>query len=150
MPELFIIADGTGVPAGCCDGEVVPPAGVVRPAGEWNESRVIARGNQIEHWLNGQRVVDIEIASPRWNQLLAASKFNSMTGFGVQTEGFIALQDHGDVVQFRNVQLSHAGGGDVSAPSPWMRTPRPVPRTLSTRRSNAVGARSWSAGSSSG
>jgi hypothetical protein len=84
---------------------VGPPRGVFRPAGEWNEARVIARGNQLEHWLNGQRVVDIEITSPRWNQLIAASKFAGMPGFGVQPEGFIALQDHGDVVSYRNVRI---------------------------------------------
>jgi hypothetical protein len=81
------------------------PPGVVHPAGEWNETRIIARGNRLEHWLNGQMVVDVEVAGPRWNQLVAASKFAGMPEFGVQPEGFIALQDHGDLVSYRNVRI---------------------------------------------
>jgi hypothetical protein len=82
-----------------------PPPGVVRAVGEWNEARVIARGNRIEHWLNGHKIVDVELGSEEWNRLIAASKFDEMEGFGMQPEGHIALQDHGDPVWYRNIRI---------------------------------------------
>jgi cytochrome c551/c552 len=77
----------------------------VRPAGEWNQVRIKVHNNHIEHWLNGQRVVSIERDSERWQQLLADSKFSAMPDFGGAQEGYIVLQDHGDVVRYRNIRI---------------------------------------------
>jgi hypothetical protein len=79
--------------------------GVVRPAGQWNHARVIARANRLEHWLNGQRVVAIDVGSDEWNRLYQASKFSEMPGFGRQPRGHIVLQDHSDPVWFRNIKI---------------------------------------------
>lgn len=81
------------------------PAGVVRPAGEWNQARIVARGGHLEHWLNDQKVVDIDVGSDRWNQLYEASKFREMARFGREPQGHIVLQDHGDRVWYRNIQV---------------------------------------------
>ena len=77
----------------------------VRPPGEWNEVRIRVRGNHIEHWLNGVKVVAIERGSERWEQLLAASKFADMPRFGKAQSGHIVLQDHGDPVWYRNIRV---------------------------------------------
>ncbi|HEX6926777.1 MAG TPA: DUF1080 domain-containing protein [Longimicrobiaceae bacterium] len=88
---------------------IAPTPGVVRPAGQWNEARIVANGNHVEHWLNGQKVVEYEIGSERWDSLYQASKFTEYPGFGVQQRGYIVLQDHGDPVWFRNLKIRPLG-----------------------------------------
>lgn len=78
---------------------------VARPAGEWNHARIVLKGNHLEHWLNGIKVVDCELWNDEFTKLYEASKFVKMPGFGRETEGYIALQDHGDDVWFRNIKV---------------------------------------------
>jgi hypothetical protein len=51
------------------------------------------------------QTVDIQIGSERWNELVAGSKFVDWEDFGTLTSGHFALQDHGDVVRFRNLKV---------------------------------------------
>lgn len=81
------------------------PRGVVKPANEWNAARLIVRGNHVEHWLNGTRVVEYELGSADWEERRRASKFADVAQYGRAARGHIALQDHGDPVAFRNVRI---------------------------------------------
>ena len=81
------------------------PAGIVKPAGEWNAVRLLVNGNHVEHWLNGVRVVQYDLGSTDWEQRVAASKFRTVTGYGRSPVGHIALQNHGDTVAFRNIRV---------------------------------------------
>jgi hypothetical protein len=81
------------------------PRGVVRPAGQWNSARVLVNGNHVEHWLNGQKLIEYELGSAEWKERVAKSKFNTMPLYGKAVEGYIGLQDHGDKVEFRNVRI---------------------------------------------
>ncbi|MGQ0715530.1 MAG: 3-keto-disaccharide hydrolase [Gemmatimonadaceae bacterium] len=81
------------------------PAGIVRPAGEWNEARVVANGAQVQHWLNGSKVVEYELWSPEWEQRVRASKFAAWPKYGRAERGHIGIQDHGDTVAFRNIKI---------------------------------------------
>lgn len=81
------------------------PEGVVRPAGEWNTVRIVARGAHIEHWLNGVKIVEYELWSPAWEALVASSKFDTLPGYGRQRRGHLALQDHGAWVAYRNIKI---------------------------------------------
>lgn len=78
---------------------------MTRPVGEWNEARLIARGNHVEHWLNGVKVVEYEIGSADWEARVKASKFAKLANYGRVRRGHIALQDHGDVVSYRNLKI---------------------------------------------
>ena len=77
----------------------------LKPAGEWNQTRLLVRGNHVEHWLNGKQVVVCELWSDDWNARLKKSKFNGWKQFGRTTKGHLALQDHGDPVWYRNIKI---------------------------------------------
>lgn len=75
------------------------------PHGEWNQVRIISNGNSIEHWQNGEMVVSFERFTVEWFEMLRNSKFRGHNEFGAMREGHIGLQDHGDVVKFRNIRI---------------------------------------------
>ena len=78
---------------------------VVKPIGEWNEVRLIVDGNNIEHWLNGKKVLSYVRGSPELKALIKESKFKDVPGFGESAKGHILLQDHNDEIAFRNIRL---------------------------------------------
>jgi 3-keto-disaccharide hydrolase len=77
----------------------------IKPAGEWNQSRVIVQGRSVEHWLNGKRVLQYELGSPALQAAVDKSKFKGIERFGKPQKGHILLQDHGDRVWYRNVKI---------------------------------------------
>jgi hypothetical protein len=77
----------------------------LRPVGEFNESRIVVRGTKIEHWLNGERIVEADTSSDDWKRRVARSKFGDVEGFFTNPKGRIELQDHGAKVWFRNILL---------------------------------------------
>lgn len=81
------------------------PEGVVRPAGEWNQVRLVVEGARVQQWLNGRKVVEYELWTPEWEALVQASKFAQWPEYGRATSGHIGLQDHGDRVSYRNIKL---------------------------------------------
>ena len=80
---------------------------LVKPAGEWNSSKVVVKSGTLEHWLNGKQVVAVKIGSEEWKPLFAASKYAKYANQGFAPgHGRILLQDHGDPVWFRNIRIS--------------------------------------------
>lgn len=77
----------------------------VKPIGEFNETRIIKRGTHIEHWLNGEKILEFEQRSDDLKARIANSKFRDKTGFGEFSRGHILLQDHEDEVWFRNIKI---------------------------------------------
>ena len=77
----------------------------VRPAGEWNTTRIVVDSAHVEHWLNGRKVVEYELWSEDWNARVAASKFRVYPNFGRARRGHIALPHHGDPVWYRNIRI---------------------------------------------
>jgi 3-keto-disaccharide hydrolase len=82
-----------------------PVKDVTRPVGEWNDARMIVRGAHVEHWMNGIKLLEYDIGSPDWDKRVKASKFGSMPGYARAPRGHIVLQDHGDLVSFRNIRI---------------------------------------------
>ena len=81
------------------------PRGIVKSAGEWNASRIVVVNNQVEHWLNGDKVVEYELGSADWAQRVANSKFAQWPAYGRASRGHIGIQDLGDRVAFRNLKI---------------------------------------------
>ena len=92
--------------------DVLPPADdkPLRPAGEWNQSRVLIQGNHVEHWLNGKKVLAYELGSDAVTRAVARSKFKNTPGFGEKIRGHIMLTDHHDECWFRNIKIQELIG----------------------------------------
>ncbi len=80
-------------------------ADVVKPAGEWNTTRLVVNEGKVEHHLNGEKIVEYELWTPEWEEMVANSKFSEFPAYGTMKTGHIALQDHGDQVWFRNMRV---------------------------------------------
>ena len=81
-----------------------------KPAGQWNTfvlkcQKTAAGTYKCEHTMNGTKYVEYEIGSADWNEKVAKSKFAKMPGFAKAAEGHICLQDHGNLVSFRNIKI---------------------------------------------
>ena len=83
------------------------PPGDAKPrtVGEWNSSKIVSNGDKVEHWLNGEKVVAVEIGGEKWKEKIAASKFAKWEKFGKSKRGHIAFQDHGDKVWYRDIKI---------------------------------------------
>jgi hypothetical protein len=87
-------------------GLYAPPAGVTRPLGAWNSARIVVNGNAVQHWLNGQQVVQYELSSHDWLARVKASKFGAYPGYGLARRGFISIQgDHTGSLSIRGMRI---------------------------------------------
>jgi hypothetical protein len=79
----------------------------VHPAGEWNTIVITVKDGKVTHTQNGVKVVEYEMWTPKWDEMIANSKFKSFPGFteGIAREGYIGLQDHGYAIWFRNIMI---------------------------------------------
>lgn len=84
---------------------LAPQGGLLRPQDVFNESRIVVRGASVEHWLNGEKLVEFNRQAPEFRDLVAASKFSKWAGFGLNARGHISLQDHGGPIYFRRIRI---------------------------------------------
>lgn len=87
--------------------DIKPPSGdrLVKPAGEWNTSKIIVRDGRIQHWLNGALVCEADTNAPEWKEMIAKSKFRNKAGFA-PGKGRIMLTEHGDETWYRNIRIT--------------------------------------------
>ena len=82
------------------------PAGVVKPADQWNSTLVVVNGNNVQHWMNGQKLLEYTLGSPDWEAKVKASKFVEYPHYGRAPRGFIGIQgDHDGSLWIRNVRI---------------------------------------------
>ena len=82
------------------------PKDAAKPAGEWNQTRILAKGNHVEHWLNGKKVAQYDVGSPDWDAKYGASKFKTYPNFGRAPRGFLGIQgNHPGELSLRNIRI---------------------------------------------
>jgi hypothetical protein len=82
------------------------PAGVVKPADQWNSTLIVVKGNHVQHWMNGQKLLEYDLLSPDWEAKVKASKFGAWPNYGRAKTGYIAIQgDHPGVLALRNIKI---------------------------------------------
>lgn len=82
------------------------PAGIVKPAGEWNHTRIVVDGNHVEHWLNGTKLLAYDLGSPDWVARVKKSKFAVWPDYGKAAVGYIGVQgDHPGTLWLRNIRI---------------------------------------------
>ena len=79
--------------------------GVVKPVGEWNTAEIIADHGKLTFKLNGEELLSTRYDDENWKLMIAGSKFKTKKDFGTFSKGHFALQDHGNDVWFRNIQI---------------------------------------------
>jgi hypothetical protein len=111
-PEMQVLDDAGHVDgrsrltaAGANYGLHEAPSGIVKPAGQWNQARLIVNDRHVEHWLNGVRLLQYELYSPDWEMRVQGSKFAPHPRYGRNAEGYLGIQDHGDRVAYRNIRI---------------------------------------------
>ncbi len=85
-----------------CTNEAQKP---LKPVGSWNLAEIKSVNGKLSFYLNGTNVVSTTMWDDAWRKMIANSKFNTMPGFGTYKKGHIALQDHGNMVWYRNVMI---------------------------------------------
>lgn len=85
--------------------DMVAPAHPAKPAGKWNSIAIVKLHGHLTFYMNGRKVVEIQMGSPEWNALIQKSKFKNWKDFATYPKGKFALQDHGAAVAFRNIRI---------------------------------------------
>ena len=84
---------------------ITPQNKQLKPVGEYNLSKLLVNGNHVEHWLNGNKILEYEMGSDEMNKLLKESKFKNNPNYGKSMDGLIMFQHHGQKVWFKNIRI---------------------------------------------
>jgi hypothetical protein len=102
--------------AGACYAVFAPAKDATRPVGQWNQTRILAEGEHVEHWMNGEKLLKYEVGSNRWKAHVKTSKFfptaYGQSNWGLAEKGHIGLQDYGGAIEFRNIKIRPLPAGN--------------------------------------
>lgn len=104
-PDAKLGRDGDRTTGSLYDLFPAPANKPVKPAGEWNTARIIVKGDHVEHWLNGTKILEYDRNSDAFRQAIVLSKFKNTAGFATAASSSILLQAHGDLIHFRNIKI---------------------------------------------
>lgn len=77
----------------------------LKPVGEWNTSKIIFNKGHVEHWLNGQKILEFQAWDEEWTKKKTEGKWKEYPDYGSAKKGLIALQDHGNKAYFKNIMI---------------------------------------------
>jgi hypothetical protein len=105
---------------------MAPSHDATKPVGQWNAGRVVCKGTVVQHWLNGQKVIDFDYADPEYADNVELLR---LRGANLQDRGaYLNLQDHGDPVWYRGIKLRTLGPDDQLDRTPV--TPQAIPEEV--------------------
>ncbi|MGE9267883.1 MAG: 3-keto-disaccharide hydrolase [Verrucomicrobiales bacterium] len=87
------------------DLKAIDPKAELKPVGEWNQSRLVVKGNHFQHYLNGTLALEVKVGDEEWQEIFAKSKYRKTEGFAANATGKILLQDHQDPVWYRQIEI---------------------------------------------
>jgi len=121
-PEYQILDDaghpdgskGAGKRRSAClyDIMVADTAEVYKEAGQWNTAKIVARGHKVEHWLNDKLVLSYDSSTDAFREAVQQSKFKANADYASKLTGRIMLQDHGNLVWYRNIAITELAAGE--------------------------------------
>ncbi len=104
---------------------MAPSRDATRPLGEWNEGRIVCQGTVIQHWLNGEKVIDFDYTDARWAREVEILRIR---GADLAARGaFLRLQDHGQDVWFRSLRWRRIPASETLVRSAF--EPMPIPES---------------------
>jgi hypothetical protein len=114
--EMQVLDNGTSTSLGHPDAklythragdlyDLVASKEAVHPQGQWNHVEIISNKGKLDFYMNGVHTLSTTLWNDHWKQMLAVSKFKDMQDFGTFKKGKIALQDHGDYVEYKNIRI---------------------------------------------
>lgn len=114
--EMQVLDNGTPTRPGHPDGklythragdlyDLLASKDAVNPLGEWNHAEIISDNGKLDFYLNGEHTLSATMWDDNWSKMIAISKFKDMKNFGTFKEGKISLQDHGNIVWFKNIRI---------------------------------------------
>lgn len=77
----------------------------VNPYGNWNNSKIVFDNGHVEHWLNGEKILEFEAWTPEWFEKKNSGKWKDAPEYGIARKGVVCLQDHGYPAEFRNIKI---------------------------------------------
>jgi len=113
---------------------MAPSKDASKPFGEWNEGRVMCKGTVIQHWLNGEKVIDFDYTDPRWAKEVELLRIR---GADLSARGGkLWLQDHGADVWFRHLRWRVIPEDEQLTRSDF--TPMPIPPAALEKENDRV------------
>ena len=95
--------------AGACYAVFAPARDMTKPLGEWNQTRIVAHAKHVEHWMNGEKLLEYDIDTELWRAHVKTSRYYLTAygkgSWGLSPKGHIALQDYGGAIEFRNIKI---------------------------------------------
>jgi len=109
-PEMQVMIHPADKAPGKNDGgsyyDVVAPTKIAtKGKGEWNTYKIVCNGTKVEHWVNGEKVVDVDTGTEEFKAKIAASKWGKVKLFNTVKNGYIDIQDHGSKIAFKNIKI---------------------------------------------
>lgn len=77
----------------------------MNPAGEWNNSKIVFDNGHVEHWMNGEKILEFEAWTDDWFAKKNSGKWANAPEYGLAKKGVLCLQDHGYPASFRNIKI---------------------------------------------